>query len=432
MKKNTVPNPFPSVFPSGISDFILKVARALNCSEDFIASSILIAVSIAIGSKSRIQIKKGWSECCILFLIIVGEPGSKKTPAIKIVLEPIFNLQRLFASQILEETDTEDEKEERRKNILTTDATIEALAILMFLNPHGILLLRDEAIGWIKSMNQYKSGGDDMEKYLALFSQTPLSIHRKKGPQIQVNEPFLVFLGGIQVDLLESLSAMKDNGFIERFVFCYPNPVPIAHSDFEIDDETKLAYQNLIMGIYNSQINSESKVFEFSPKAQALWNEWHISYCDKMNEPSCPYYMISALSKLEAYTAKFALILEYLKCAESNLEMESISEESLRGAILLNDYFAHNFIKVRSSFASSALDKKIQGVVMWLNNNGYTAKSRQIYTNRVAGIKTADEVYDIFMEMKARGLGTLHQTADGKQKTYSFILGTMYQIHKNQ
>ena len=114
-------------------------------------------------------------------------------------------------------------------------------------------MFKDEAIGWIKSMNQYKSGGDDMEKYLSLFSQTPVIINRKGAPQIQVNDPFLSFIGGIQVDVLESLSAMKDNGFMERILFCYPEPVPVEHSDFELDNDTRVMYNNLIMKIYESR-----------------------------------------------------------------------------------------------------------------------------------------------------------------------------------
>ena len=261
---------FPNVFPPAIEKFAHNAAKSLNCNIDFLCVPILIAASIAIGSKARVKIKNDWMEGAVLFAMIVGEPGCKKTPAITKALNPILGLQKLFLKNHLQELeDNPDLKPPLMKNIITTDATVEAIAELMEKNPHGIVVHKDEAIGFFKSMGQYKSGrGDDMEKYLSIWSQTVLVIHRKGRHPIQINVPFLSFIGGIQVDLLEALSEMKDNGCIDRFLFSFPRAMQIKHTDFELDEETKNEYESIITFIYNLQTVSGNRVLPFADDAK--------------------------------------------------------------------------------------------------------------------------------------------------------------------
>lgn len=429
---------FPSVFPPAIEKFAHSAAKSLNCNLDFLCIPILIAVSIAVGSKTKIQIKKGWRESTILFAMIIGEPGCKKTPAIIKAIDPILSLQKLFLEnykQFIE--DNPDEGPPKIESIITTDTTVEALAELMYNNPHGIMAYKDEGIGFFKGMGQYKSGGgDDMEKYLSIWSQTVLVINRKGKPPIQVNTPFLSFIGGIQVDLLESLSEMKDNGFIDRFLFSFPKALPAKHTDYELEDEIKNEYESIITFIYNSQIKSENRNLSFSEEAKKRWNEWHTEFCNDMNDESLPYYFKNVLSKLEGYTARFALILEYLNCAELGFDAHQVNVGSLDSAIKLTEYFISNIAKVRNSFGSSVLDKKIDKVITWLKKqNGGSTNSRRVYTNGVAGIKKSEDAYDIFMEMRSRGLGQMHMQGDGlggTKKSFVFILDKKYTNNQNQ
>ncbi len=416
---------FPiEVFPPSIIKFVKYAAISLNCNVEFLCVPILIASSVAIGSKVKVQPKKSWTEGALLYAIVVGEPGSKKSPAIKMALAPIFDLQKSFLNS------------EEFRIIYTTDSTIESVAELMSLYPHGLLLYKDEAVGWWKGFNQYKSsGGNEMEYYLQIFSQTTLVITRKGKPPIQINNPFVSVIGGIQVDLLESLSEMRDNGFLDRILFSYPRKIKIKYTTEEIDEEITNEYNRIITQIYNSQQASEEKVLLFSTEAQLLWNDWNTEFSEKRNDDSLPYYFLNALSKLEAYTARFALNLEYLKCADAGIEVQCISIESLEGAIKLTNYFISNVQKVRDSFASSLVEKKIDKMVSWLRKqkNG-CAKARTVYTNRVAGLKSANEVYDIFCEMKAKGIGQIRMHEDvagGNQKTHIFTLNPEY-LNNNQ
>lgn len=422
--KNEDEPEFPAVFPPVLREMAHAAAKAINCNLPFLLSTMLITGSVAVGAKVRIQIKKGWMEGACLYLVLIADPGSKKSPSIKAAINPLEDLQKKFAIKVKEMRENPENEGDSLKlrTLLTTDATMEALMELLQQNPHGLLNYRDEYIGLIKAMNQYKAGGDDFEKYLSLWSQSMIVIHRKGKEPIQVEYPLVSIVGGIQPEVLLSLSNMKDNGFFERHLFCYPKPIPLLHTEEDIPDELAKKYRDLIQGIYISQSECELRVINFSQYAQTLWNNWHTSYCEEMNASNFK----GALSKLEGYTARFALILEFLWSASENKPVKEVSVRSLEGAILLNQYFVANIKKVYESFITTKIDKQIEKAVLWFKKqkNGM-ATMRKFYTNRVAGVQNANEAFDILMEMRSRNLGRIEETNDGlssKRPNYLFCL----------
>jgi hypothetical protein len=415
--------------PVSVQKFISSAARSLNCNDDFIFISVLAATSIAIGAKTRAQVKAGWIEGCPIWAMVVGEPGSKKTPAINKGLSPIFKIQKANFQQYLEEV--EKDENALMKSIVTTDATAEAVSELMAQNPNGLLCHQDEAIGFVKGMDQYKGGkGNDQEKYLSMWSQTLLMVHRKGKTPVQVDLPFYSFIGGIQVDLLENLSGLKENGFIDRFLFVFPSAVKAEHTDYELDEVLMNDYESIIQFIYASQLNSPERVLTFSDEAKKRWSEWNIEFCDRLNEPALPFYLKNALAKMAGYTIRFAIILEHLYCAELGFLPQMINLKSIDGAIALCDYFIANYNKVRGSFATSTVDKKIESTLAWLRRQKHgSADTRKVYTNRVAGVKNAQEAYELFLEMRSRGMGSMETTPDGlggAKRTYVFRLNSSY------
>jgi len=69
------------------------------------------------------------------------------------------------------------------QHVITTDATTEALAS-MLAGSKGTLLFRDELAGWVKSMDQYRSGrGADRQHFLSMWSRSPIKVDRKGNPR---------------------------------------------------------------------------------------------------------------------------------------------------------------------------------------------------------------------------------------------------------
>jgi hypothetical protein len=419
-------------------------SQSLNCNPDFVAAAVLAAASVAVGSMVKIQIKGGWLEGALLYIMIIGNPGSKKTPAIGKAIKPIYELHKALSEAYKNELKAWEENKEGEKptpkGIVTTDVTLEALALLMHNHAHGILSHKDEAIAWLKSMNQYRGGkGSDMEKFLSFWSQSPESIDRVSKPPLFLEHPFLTFIGGLQPDILQDLSQIKNNGFLARNNFIFPVPIPVAHSDVEIPDALIQEYSSIIIKIYNYQQKlTVSKILKLTPDAQESWKQWHIEYCNSMNDQHLPFYMNEVMAKLEGYSLRYALILEHLWRIAEDKEVECISTESIERAIKLTAYFRSHADKVFSSFQSSSLDKQIEQIIHWLNKKGRNGRCglRTLYTNHAGNVKNRDEALGILTEMHKLGIGTLSDSGQkqfgSNQPLYVFELAPKYLKPENK
>ena len=71
---------FPlDVFPQTVQSIILDMATYENYKAEFIATSMLSAVSAALGGTYRIRIKGDWQSNGALYVILVGRPGLRHT-----------------------------------------------------------------------------------------------------------------------------------------------------------------------------------------------------------------------------------------------------------------------------------------------------------------------------------------------------------------
>ena len=66
-----------------------------------IASFVLVVLSVCIQGKWFINIKPDWTESLNLYLVVVGRPSERKSPALKETTRPVFKYM--------------DEENERRK-----------------------------------------------------------------------------------------------------------------------------------------------------------------------------------------------------------------------------------------------------------------------------------------------------------------------------
>ena len=86
--------PFPiDVFPKPLQAFIREGAAAIGCPPDFLAVPMLVLAGMAIGNSRELEIKPTWHEGANLYAATVGDPGSKKSPALKAAAEPFYDRQ---------------------------------------------------------------------------------------------------------------------------------------------------------------------------------------------------------------------------------------------------------------------------------------------------------------------------------------------------
>jgi hypothetical protein len=373
------PEEFPiSAMPITLRQFVREAAASVGCPLDYLGLSTLAAVSAAIGDTRRIIIKKDWTEGAAIFGMIVGGPASKKTPAMNLALRPVRERQMAMKTEYERQKeehesalhDYEKAKKEgpselrkpEKPTLVRTyadDTTVDRLADILNENRRGVLIIKDELSGWLGAMNQYKQGGKgaDRQFWLSVHTNQPVSVDRKSADEpIIVARPFVSVIGGIQPEVLPDFGKDRGDGLIDRFIPVYPKPRVGRWSDDEISDPVREGYARIIGSLYKLRhANDEEDPFPsrvgMTDEAKALFVVEYNRLREELESPGFPQRLRPAWGKLEAYLARFALILAMVRVAELGNQgqtgiVERVAQEDMAGAIQLLAYFKNHVRRV--------------------------------------------------------------------------------------
>ena len=368
-----VTNKFPvEAFPYTIRYIIESTYDSLNFNTDFFGTSILYAASIAIGNTYEVEVNTEYRESAVVIIVIVGRPGTGKTPPLKLALKPIYKrdadeykiyeaakkeFDRITKLPVKYKVDNGIEEPEKPawKKILLSDYTPEALAEVHRFNIRGIGVYSDELAGWFKNFGRY-SKGSEMEFWLGQWSSTPITIDRKTSDPIFIKSPFISVGGTIQTGILNELTggSRTQNGFIDRMLFAFPeNIVKEYYSEQELPSDVYPQWSDIINKLLDLKLdvddnsNPVRRALKLSPEAKAAWLAWQKKNTDECNNAETEE-LAGMISKMEIHVFRIALILELLRyaCNESNLTEVGI--ESFRGAIQLTEYFKRSAMRVHT------------------------------------------------------------------------------------
>ncbi|MDI4655550.1 DUF3987 domain-containing protein [Xanthobacter autotrophicus] len=254
-------------------------ARATSAPTDYAAVSLLGLIGGLLGNRRRPLAGAGWEEPPTLFMALVGEPSSGKSPASSAVMSLVNNeeaaldadyrqrlceyeAEKLSADAVMAAHKTAAREAMRAdpalaaaipvklpegfrepvkpflKRIVVRDSTVERLATLSAENPAGLVLHRDELAGLFASFGRYSGGGgSDRQFFLEAYGGRSFTVDRvKSGDPIRVPHLSIGIIGALQPDKAAELLKGADDGFVSRFLWCWPNPVPgfhIAREDFD-------------------------------------------------------------------------------------------------------------------------------------------------------------------------------------------------------
>jgi len=334
---------FPiSALPKPVARLVEESAVAIGCPPDAIGLSALIALGSAIGNSRVIQPKRGWTESAAIYGAIIADSGEKKTAAIAAMTDVVQNLENSLNREhdkslekfAREEREYEVERKEAAKQGLPApppprrptaervhinDTTLEALIPILKENPRGVMLERDELVGWVKAMDQYKAGGKGAERqyWLSAWSNRPVSVDRKgqSGPT-SVLRPFVSVIGSIQPSVLPELAEKREDGMLERFLFAYPETLNAMWSEDQVSDAAKAAYQDLYERLRNLGMEADElgdpieKPVTFSTEAKELYVATYNDHRLEMSLPASPRTCArpSRNSRLTSYESPSSLL----------------------------------------------------------------------------------------------------------------------------
>ena len=364
----------PELLPTTLREWAIDSAHRMGIGLDFVAIAAITSLSSLIGTQLCIQCKKndsGWRVVPNLWGCIVSPAGSLKSPAVEQFLMFLrelenesrdryeeqmeeYELRRLEWEDTKKNTELEIKKhlkdgeiqaarnarrelqeamvdEPSRRRYLINDATVEAVASILSedVNKNGILVFRDEIMGFIKSLdvhNQSEPRSFYLEAWQGSGSFSSARISRKcqdiKHACVSVlgtcqPEPLRAYLSG------EDLSGLKSDGLVQRFqLVCFPDSKLNDSSPSYVDKAPSLVAKEMARSVYKRLNNLDVTEFDaavdedggmpfttFDDEAQLLFQKFYEELSVEIQEGKHHPTYTSHIAKFRSLVPSLALII---------------------------------------------------------------------------------------------------------------------------
>lgn len=406
---------FPTeVLPKVVGDYVQAASHAIGCDPAFIALPLLGCLARAIGNRRAIALKRTWKEPAIVWAAVIGKSGTHKTPALNaagVFLDRIQDRAFKNFQGALEQFETDKALYDRNyaawkkskstepppyppqepvaARYKTTDCTIEALASLLHSQSDGVLVVRDELAGWLGGIAEYKGGkGSDLGHWLSMWGASSLTVDRKTSTTKTLHIPraSCSIVGGIQPEVLKRAIGREhmQDGLCARLLLAMPEVKPVVWSEAVVDQSTEDSLSELVDKLLNiegdqdDEGNPQPLIMPLAPGAKHLWVQYFNRHRSELSRLDSD--LAACWSKLEAYTARFALIFQLCSWAsnEPYAADTEIDEQSMQAAISLSDWFGDEAKRVYALFGETNHESDTRGLVDLVRSHGGVTTVRDV------------------------------------------------------
>jgi hypothetical protein len=243
-----------------------------------------------------------------LWVMSLGRPGAAKSPAQKAMREPLDRLNvELYESWKAEAAACEKEKTPPppQPTAVVNNVTIEAMSEALVNNERGVLYANDEAMSWLGSMDQYRSGGMDGDRaeWLRMFDGGHHVVHRiRRGTVFVKNWGASVLTATTPAALEKVARHLPEDGLLQRVMVFHVRSRQVACTDSgrgEIE-AARDRYTATIHRLWGLMPKAHNGVVPLSPEARSLFTAWEADLIQRQEA-------LGALSTaLESHIAKYS------------------------------------------------------------------------------------------------------------------------------
>lgn len=330
-----------NVLPDPIAAYAKDQSELLGSDPSIVAMSALAAAAAVIDDGIVLQPKRRdptWTESARLWVGIVGDPSTKKSPSISKAVRHIKRLESRLAEQngaaygdwkhrheqwkeakkASKGQDVSPEPEQPpMRRLIVEDTTVEALSEILKDNPRGVLCLQDELTAWFGSMDAYKGGGGkgaskDRGHWLEIFNGGRRSIDRVTRGSTVVPNWSACMVGGIQPEMMRRIaSGMGNDGLLQRFMIVVARPAQKGEDrapDREAMDRFAALFDHL-EGISPSE--QPVTMTEQAHQARERIEDLAVRMSQAFDQP----HLKAWLGKWEGLFARLVLTYHVIECA---------------------------------------------------------------------------------------------------------------------
>lgn len=234
--------PFNPEWLGSWADWMQLAATRCRGRLDYPFFSLLATISGIVGRALRFRVELGWDEIAAIWVILLGRPGTGKSPILKVFTKAMYLALQRVVAEWLEECERVDEynanlaegekpkKKPRRPSLFATSFTTEAAVDDFVGNGQRSLFCAADEFAQILNDIVRHSGGD-RASLLSGWSGGSIEVRRITREPLSVEEFYFAILSGMQPEPFAARVPFgTEDGFGERFWAIYPERVPPQQS----------------------------------------------------------------------------------------------------------------------------------------------------------------------------------------------------------
>jgi putative DNA primase/helicase len=426
--------------PEPLHNWLKDIAHRRQCPLDFVAIPAIVMIASLIGARCAIKpnMKDDWTVVPNLWGGILGDPGTLKSPICSEVLFPFGHLElkanetyheqkslydaekttfletkNALERQIKENIEQGNEGELHRvqeklsallkksppapvhKRYKVSDTTVEKMQEILSQNPGGILVFRDELMGFLETWEK-KGHESDRSFYLEAWNgDKPYTIDRIGRGTIHAANICVSILGTTQPDkigayLHKAIAKMDNDGLLQRFqLLVYPDKKPWKLVDESPDPFAKGRVFHICKtidtlkftdcGAQMSEPLYEGQYtipyFRLSPEAQTFFHDWIRLLQEKLETKEHPL-LIQHLSKYRSLMPSLALVFHIINVADGlvkgDIPLNSVRQAAACCAFLESHARRIYGMVLESTFDAVPTLSKADELLAWIKRQSAT------------------------------------------------------------
>ena len=369
-----------ALLPTQLQPWVDDLCERMQIPPDFPAVTLMVEAGAIIGRQVGIRPKRfdDWLVIANLYGLVIGRPGLLKTPAIREALGVVHELEGLarrehadamraydaamkvekieakvvnqkmekdlkanprLRDQLIQQLiESGDEQKPVRRRYLVNDATVEKLGEVLRDNPIGVLVYRDELMGFMRAMER-EGHEQDRAFYLEAWDGGGRFTYDRIGRgTIDIDACVLGIIGAVCPGPLSSWissqasSGLGDDGLLQRFQLAiWPdNPGDFVNVDRAPNPSARQVQREALskLSTVGSRVTSTmefvefgpppregeeddrmvTRILRFDPDAQDLFDTWRVGLEQRLRVPDISPAWESHLSKFRSLLPSLALI----------------------------------------------------------------------------------------------------------------------------
>ncbi len=347
------------LLPPILEQFAFIQGELMGADPAGLAAAALGVCAAAIPDRVKLQVKQhdaSWQESARLWIALIGDPSTKKSPILSQVVRPLARLDaRLFreycqhtaAYNALSKEEQKTANPPRQKRLRIEDTTIEAAQEVLKDSPEGVLCLQDELTGWFGAMDKYsgnRGAAKDRGFWLQSFNGGVHAINRiQRGPAL-IENLSVSMVGGIQPEPMRKLASDSvDDGLLQRLFPILLVPATLGRDECKPDAVTQ--YERLVEALVDiklptSVFNPSESVLRFDDAAQEVRRRLERRHLQLMAAECVNRKLAAHLGKYDGLFARLCIIWHCVEHASPG-RLPGLISEDVAGRVAK---FLHGFL----------------------------------------------------------------------------------------